>query len=374
MQNDNHSPEDLNSWFTYPRVKASQQFNPLDHFSPNSILCELDNFGDLGPLEFEDAILSDMASDGSWGSFDSSTRPSAFNANHTPLLPPSGIYSPPHDMMPSLPPSARSTLLEQYPSHGEDSPDWDWPLTQDGHLTETLPSFLTLPAMSYQQDGSLHYHATATFSSSIRMSDGEWVSSPIPLARDLPPFPEEAALQPPKPHSFSASPSFEKPDTPQLALKYSMSTSSPSGKVNSAVERLRQRKYSSRSQTCDFLPAAIDYGGGYRLDKIRDGVAAIVDQHGVAFPDKKFAQKASFRLEIEGYKPFTLQLNVNTTSGPPTRLRFALRTVDFVERFIEKCRKEGTLFPHELRDLVLVRIDLVSAASVQPVFDIVQAA
>ena len=37
---------------------------------------------------------------------------------------------------------------------------------------------------------------------------------------------------------------------------------------------------------------------------------------------------------MEGYKPFTLQLNVNITSGPPTRLRFALRIVDFMERFI----------------------------------------
>ncbi len=37
---------------------------------------------------------------------------------------------------------------------------------------------------------------------------------------------------------------------------------------------------------------------------------------------------------VGDYEPYTIQLNVNTVRGPPTRGRFARRTVDFVERFI----------------------------------------
>ena len=212
MQNENYSYEDLNSWFTHPRVETSQ---PFDRFSTDSILPELEGFGVPGPSEFYYGTFSGMASDGSWRSFDSSPGATAFNANYSQLLPSSGTHSPPHSMISSLPPTPRSTLLEQRSSYRWDS---------------ALPPSLTLPTMSYQEDGLIHYRATPTFSTGSWMLDNELVSSPIPFTQDLPPLPEEAGVQPPTAYSFSVSPGLE-----TLPLALDESTSPPSREVNSPV-------------------------------------------------------------------------------------------------------------------------------------------
>lgn len=62
-----------------------------------------------------------------------------------------------------------------------------------------------------------------------------------------------------------------------------------------------------------------------------------------------------FPFQIKGYPSYTAQLNVNTTGGPPTKRRFAERTVDFMDGFIVSVpdRLIGRL--HRRRSFVLDR-------------------
>ncbi|KAI1784438.1 hypothetical protein LXA43DRAFT_1101387 [Ganoderma leucocontextum] len=254
------------------------------------------------------------------------------NAHGSPPSSPDGIPSPcTYNTIPSLGRFTSSASLEDCSLYPWNSADW---LTRVGRLTNTLPSSHALPMTSEPHNSDLHrFHPICTLSSNITVVlDGELVSSPTSIPQDLPPPPGEAGPMCLDSYLSSALPGFEARDVLQWALETSMYSSS--GQANSIVRPLPQHKYMAMSQMQAWSEAIVDYERGYRLDKDKLGVAAIAGYNEVAFPRKTFAQKVSFRLEIEGYKPYTTQLNVRTTRGQPTKGRFAECTVDFMERFI----------------------------------------
>ncbi|TBU54292.1 hypothetical protein BD310DRAFT_936215 [Dichomitus squalens] len=145
--------------------------------------------------------------------------------------------------------------------------------------------------------------------------------------------------------------------------------------VNGGQRLLKQRSYTNRSckrySTEDL--DRIKYEFGCRLDRAQLGKngSGIADYDSQAFPNKTFGQKASFRLEFEGYPPYTPgQINVTgSKTGQPTKGRFAQLTARVMERYIVECpQKCGRDFPYGLKDLVLLEIVLIPGASVQPFF------
>ncbi|PIL26948.1 hypothetical protein GSI_10086 [Ganoderma sinense ZZ0214-1] len=305
----------------------------------------------------EDWTLLD--SFGSQRSFSTDINARAFDDYDPPPSLRSGVPSPVFDTTAPHRSLTWSVALGYHPSLAAAGTDW--------LNVMNFPTLFTLPAMSRPIDSDV-LHRFSPAPTLPPLLGGELVSSPKCIVQGFATLPEEDSSEPHSSFVLHACSHEAMPAATHCARvlehdNFGTSRSVPLTNAGAVV-----RKYTAKSQRRPSSTVLVIYEPGYRLARGNLGIRDIVEYDQVAFPRKTFKQKASFRLEVDGYKSYASQLNVNVKGGPPSRGRLAEVTIKFMKQFIAKCDEDGKPFPYKLDDLILTSIELVSEASVQPSF------
>ena len=146
------------------------------------------------------------------------------------------------------------------------------------------------------------------------------------------------------------------------------------------LEELPQEPYKDGNKMSDFGVFAnyVPYGSNCRVDMLlRKDVSGVPNPNDVPLPlapNGPLSSKPSFRMQFPYCSKHYRQVNVaRCTSSqiiPPTRGWLAILAAREMNRFLERCEREGKPFKYRLEQLYLLRIDCVSSGSLQPRFGV----